>query len=151
MVVFALLLSAFATPVATVVAVTSLETQLAGISCQSDSTTAGVSYTETDYNYVRCVLEATSSWWLLGKVLRCWQTSGVSDITINGEAVSQTSGTKTHYQLAAGVLSSHLKAINDAGLLMYSECCCNVFAARRTKDGELYLYQGREQITAVPW
>ena len=151
MVVFALLLSAFATPVATVVAVTSLETPTGwNTPANPDSTTAGVSYTETDYNYVRCVLEASKQVVATGEsITLSWQTSGVSDITINGEAVSQTSGTKTITNLQQSTIFT-LKAINDAG----SSCTQNVVVTclppEEPKICELTLTKVVNKSTAVP-
>ena len=151
MVVFALLLSAFATPVATVVAVTSLETPTGwNTPANPDSTTAGVSYTETDYNYVRCVLEANKQLVATGEsITLSWQTSGVSDITINGEAVSQTSGTKTITNLQQSTIFT-LKAINDAG----SSCTQNVVVTclppEEPKICELTLTKVVNKSTAVP-
>lgn len=147
---FALVVSAFVAQTTTAVAVTNLNIPLdLNTVTNPDTTTPGVVYTETDFNYVECVLEASKQLVAAGESLVLnWQTSGVSNITINGESVTQTSGTKTIHNLQQSTVFT-LKAVSDSGSSCTQQVLVTCIPPEEPKDCELVVTKAVNKSTAV--
>ncbi|MCA9360694.1 hypothetical protein KC730_02275, partial [Candidatus Kaiserbacteria bacterium] len=106
MVMFTMVMSAFAAPFATANAVT----QTSGSSSGTSFSIGGGSSSNTS-----CSVTASSRSVKAGeKVTIKWETSGFSKITINGETVSGSKGEKTYYNIQVET-TFKLVATNDSG------------------------------------
>jgi uncharacterized repeat protein (TIGR01451 family) len=128
-VLFALLLTAIVMPTTTVVAETvPSQTTTAGFDfslpgfgdlfggdVDFDTTESGTVVTESNSSFTECVLEASRELVNIGESINLsWYTSGFDTITVNGQVVTNTSGSMTISNLQNTTVFT-LKAINDSG------------------------------------
>lgn len=159
MVVFALLLTALATPVHTVVALSGFDSQFGFDTnleftqdySNADSTESGEVYVESESNFFECALEASQNLVEIGESITLhWETTGLDDITINGESVSGNSGSMTIHDLRQRTVFT-LEALSDNG----SKCTEQVVVdceepPQEPKECELDLTKSVNKSTAVP-
>lgn len=162
MVVFAMVTSAFAIPLSTAVAETLLDDQfsfdtdldldfdsiLNPIDTSDDQSGESISVSES--SFTECVLEASSNLVTTGdSVTLDWSTTGFTDITINGEPVSGTSGSKTITNLQETTTFT-LQALNDSGSSCVQQVVVGCVPPEEPKICDLEVLKTVNKSTAIP-
>lgn len=163
MVTFALVLSVFATPVSTAIAVTQLDSQFGfDTSLNFGETpayfndgTAGTNQSgqvvyESNSSFTDCALEASRNLVTIGEgVTLYWNTTGFDTITIDGQSVSGNSGSKTIGNLRENTTFT-LEALSNNGSKCVQQVQVTCVPPEIPKTCELLVEKTVNKDTALP-
>jgi uncharacterized repeat protein (TIGR01451 family) len=164
-VVFSMILSIMVMPATTAVAVTQQDGSTLGfttgltfnpeyssgnvVTSSETTTQSGQQLTSQNSTYTECVLEASRDLVTIGEsITLSWHTSGFDTITVNGQTVTNDSGSITINNLQQSTIYT-LRALSDSGAACYQTVNVTCVPPDETKC-ELEVQKRVNATTAVP-
>ncbi|MCD5381398.1 MAG: DUF11 domain-containing protein [Candidatus Pacebacteria bacterium] len=160
-VMFALVLTAFSTPISTAVAVSGLDSQFGFDTSfdfsntpdyfdNADSNESGVVYSESNSSFTECVLEASQNIITVGDGITLnWSTTGFTSLKLNGDTISGNSGSLNISNIQQNT-SYTLEALNDSGSRCLQTVHITCLPPEEPKECELKVTKTVDKHNAVP-